>query len=350
MKRLPSYEAGLSLEKAAKSVGKKPEEVYPLNSNENLFIDRDFMRRLVLETAKGLDPRFYPKEEVVELRGKIARYLGIKMENIFVGSGSDQLIDLLTLTLRHTSIAFVQPTFPMYRLRALAHRADLLEFSYREDFSMPLEEILRKRKEIGMFFICSPNNPTGHTAREGEVRVILEEMKGMVVSDEAYSEISGESLLSLVRKFDNLIILRSFSKAFGMAGLRLGYAIANEELIDLLNRVQYPYPVTSFAVRLGLRVLDEVDTFERFWIEARKVRDWLLEEIPKLGVLMTPTRAIFSVISTGLKQEELFMSLLKAGYLTRKVPSFLNFKEPVRVTFGPRKVMEGFLEALPKII
>lgn len=350
MRDLPSYEAGLGLEEAARSVGKKPEEVYSLNSNENLLIDKEFMRRLALETAEGLDPRLYPKEEVAELRDRIAKYLGVRAENVLVGSGADQLIDLLTLMLRHTSIAFIQPTFPMYRLKALAHRANFIEFNYREDFSMPLRGILGKRKEIGMFFVCSPNNPTGHTAKEQEVRIILEEVKGLVVLDEVYSEIAGESLLNLIKKFDNSVLLRSFSKAFGMAGLRLGYVVANEEMIELLSRVQHPYPVTSFAIKLALRVLDEVDTFKRFWIEARKVRDWLLDEIPKLGVLMTPTRATFSVISTDLKQEELFMALLKAGYLTRKVSPFLNYRGPVRVTFGPKEVMEGFLEALPKII
>ena len=350
MQGLPRYVAGMDLANAARSVGRGPEEVYPLNSNENLFIDREYMKGLMNEVVNEFDPRFYPKGEISELNERIASYLKINPNMVFVGFGSDQLIDLLTLMFRHSTIAFVEPTFPMYKIRAMVHRAKVLKFQYLEDFQMPIEKILTSSERIGALFFCSPNNPTGHVNDENEVKEILEGIKGIVVSDEAYSEISGTSLLKLLQKYDNLVILRSFSKAFGMAGLRLGYIVANEEIIELVKRVQHPFPITGFAVRLAMKVLEEVDKFEAYWNEARRVRDWVLKRFHEMDVKTTPSKTIFTVISTNLKQDHLFAELLKAGYLTRKISPFLTYKEPLRVTFAPKKVMIGFTNTLHRLL
>ncbi len=350
MSDLPSYVPGLGLRKAAEMIGRRPEEIYPLNSNENLFIDREFMKRLILEVVEEYDPRLYPREEVDELVKAIAKYVGVKEEMVYIGCGSDQLIDLITLMLRHAAVAYVNPTFSMYRIRARAHRANLLEFQFEEDFKMPIEDILTKKKEIGVFFFCSPNNPTGHLISEEEVKALLEGLDGIIVSDEAYSEIAGSTYIRLIEKYDNLVVFRSFSKSFGMAGLRLGYIVANEDIIRLFKKVQYPYPVASLSMKLAIKALSNVRRFEEFWREAKEVVEWFLKEMEGIDVKVTPTRTIFATISSKLKQDFLFMELLKRGYLTRKIPPFAGFREPLRITLAKKEVMTGFIDALLKIL
>lgn len=347
---LPAYAAGMDLAQAARSVGRRPEEVHPLNSNENLFIDRAFIGELVRNAAEDYDPRMYPKGEVLELVEMIAKSLGVKPEMVFIGFGSDQLIDLLIQILCHVGIGFVEPTFPMYSIRANSHRARIVRFSFDETFALPVDRILSEKEKMGLFFFCSPNNPTGHAQTEEEVKALLEGFEGLVVSDEAYSEISGRSFLHLLDRYDNLVILRTFSKAYGMAGLRLGYIIANEELIDLIKRVQFPFPASGFSVRLAMKALELRDKFIPCWKEARRVRDWALKKFEENGIKSTPTKAIFSVISTEIEQDRLFIELLKAGYLTRKLKPFLSYRNPLRVTFGPMPIMEGFLDSLLEII
>ncbi len=345
MKELPTYAAGVDLARAAKSVGRRPEEVYPLDSNENLFIDPSLMREIVEEAVGGFDPRLYPKGEVLELVDKIAKTLDVRPEMVYVGYGSDQLIDLLVQMLRDAGIGFVEPTFPMYALRAGAHRARTITFSFDETFKLPIEKILREKENIGLFFFCSPNNPIGHVQTEEEVKALLEGLNGLVVSDEAYGEIAGQSFIHLLDKYENLVILRSFSKAYGMAGLRLGYIVANEGLIGLFKRIQLPFPVSGFSVRIGMRVLEKRDEFEPYWMEARRVRDWLLKEFEENGIKSTPTKAMFSVISTKIDRYRLFTELLRAGYFTRKVNPFLSYRNPLRVTYAPMAVMKGFLNS-----
>ena len=347
---LPAYVAGMDLAQAARSVGRRPEEVHPLNSNENLFIDKAFIQELVKEAAEGYDPRMYPKGEVLELVEMIAKSLGVEPEMVFIGSGSDQLIDMLVQMFGHAGIGFIEPTFPMYSIRARSHRAKVVKFSFDETFRLPIGRILERRDKMGLFFLCSPNNPTGHAQTEDEVRALLEGFDGLVVSDEAYSEISGQTFLHLLDRYDNLAIFRTFSKAYGMAGLRLGYVIANEELIDLIKRVQFPFPVSGFSVRLAMKALEVRDKFVPYWEEARRVRDWVVKKFKEHGIKSTPTKAIFSVISTDVEQDRLFIELLKAGYLTRKIRPFLSYRNPLRVTFGPMPIMEGFLSSLLEII
>lgn len=345
-----TYIPGMDLVEAARSVGRRPEDVYPLNSGENLFVDRAFLQQLMEEVAEECDPRMYPKGEVSDLAEAIAKSLGVRREMVAVGCGSDELIDLLILISRHSGIGFVEPTFPMYSIRADVHGARAVKFQFDESFALPVDRILSEREKIGLFFVCSPNNPTGHVQREEEVRALLDGLDGLVVVDEAYGEIAGRTFLGLISKYDNLAILRTFSKAYGMAGLRLGYIIANEELIRLIKRVQLPFPASNFSVKLAKRVLELRDKFVPYWEEARRVRDWITKEFRENGIKSTPTEAFITTISTDVEQDRLFLELLKAGYLTRKVKPFLSYRNPLRVTFAPMPIMEGFLNSLLKII
>jgi histidinol-phosphate aminotransferase len=347
-----------NIEEPVESVGRRfgisPSAIVKLNSNENLFIPKGLLLRLMRNVTGECDPRIYPQEEECKLKEKLGVYMNVPSDRIVIGGGSDQLIELIARLLleKGDCIFSVRPTFPMYRRSASILGARCLEASLNEDFSLNVEVILRMiTPSTRVLFLCSPNNPTANQFAMSDIRLLLEEFPGVAVVDEAYMEFAEYSLSPLLEKFENLIILRTFSKAFGLAGFRLGYCSANPDLAVVLSKkMQLPYPASSVALRMGLKMLTNVDVVEKA-VERLKVERWrLIRQLNEVqGVKAFDSQTNFVLFQTDRPCNEIYQGLLTRGVLIKKLGRILELDNCFRTTVGLPEMNAQLLDCLRQI-
>ena len=295
----------------------------------------------------------YPDPSHLELRKSLSALRKVSTENILIGNGSDELIDLLLrLVVRpgRDKVLYFTPTYGMYRVSAEIAGAKTLEMPLSVDFNLPLgptlERIL-KDPDLKVVFLCSPNNPTGNTLPKEEVRQILSSTSALVVVDEAYADFAKESSLDLLETYGNLVVLQTFSKAFGLAAARLGMAYASEELIAYLRRIKPPYNVSTFSQSLALERLKSYETVTEQIQKIIKERQRLEKALAKLPSVLHvyPSEANFLLVEFS-ESKEVFQYLLSCSIVVRdrskEVPGAL------RITVGTPKENNQLLSALKK--
>ena len=223
----------------------------------------------------------YPDPLQTEIKAKIAEWNNIKPAEIFVGNGSDEAIDLLFRIFcepKRDSVLICPPTYGMYEISAEINDIVIKRANLTEDFQLDSAAIERAIDEkTKLIFICSPNNPTGNSMRREAILKIAGSFRGIIVVDEAYIHFSCEkSLVNEIKNFSNLIILQTFSKAWGLAGLRVGLAFANEEIIELFNKVKPPYNVSQIAQETILKALKNKAQIGRTIAEILNEREKLI--------------------------------------------------------------------------
>lgn len=204
----------------------------------------------------------YPDPLQMQLKNKISEIKKITTEQIFLGNGSDEAIDLIIRAFCEPgkdNIVSICPTYGMYKVCADINNIEYREVLLNNDFSLNSSKLLKKTdKDSKVLFLCSPNNPTGNSLETKEILNVLEDFNGIVVVDEAYIDFSSnESLIYSLRKYPNLVVLQTFSKAWGMAGIRLGMAYASTELIQVLNKIKYPYNLNILTQQKALKKIQE---------------------------------------------------------------------------------------------
>lgn len=202
----------------------------------------------------------YPDPLQRELKLKIGELKSIDADQIFLGNGSDECIDLLIRLLcvsGKDKIVSISPSYGMYSVSAKINQVELIEVSLNEDFSLNKYELIEKGKDAKLMFICSPNNPTGNAFSKKEIISLLNNFEGILVVDEAYIDFSlEESMISELVNYPNLVVLQTFSKAYGLAGLRLGMLFASKELVFWLNKIKPPYNINQLTQEKAIRVLN----------------------------------------------------------------------------------------------
>ena len=212
----------------------------------------------------------YPDPRQAQLKAQVSRIKGMPVENIFVGNGSDEAIDLCMRIFcepRVDNVVTIAPTYGMYKVSAAINDVEVREVQLGEDYSLPLQALLDAcDKNTKLMFLCSPNNPTGNSFPVEQMQWLLEKFGGIVVVDEAYNDFSAqESMSALLDRYCNLIVLQTLSKAYGLAALRLGLAFAHKRVMELFANVKYPYNINLAGMEIAQRLLDrgvrsEVDT------------------------------------------------------------------------------------------
>ncbi len=352
---LSRYDVGETVEDLSRRLRRDPASILKLNSNENFFVPIGFLRSILMEVVGEYDPRVYPRYEKLQLIEALSRYLNVSTGQIVLGAGSDQLIELISRAFLkpgdHT--LSVTPTFSIYERCTRIHRARYEAVPLREDFSLDVDGMLNSAKpRTRIIFLCSPNNPTANQFDTDSIRSLLEGFNGLVVVDEAYVDFAGRSIIDLVDEYENLIVLRTFSKSFGIASLRLGYAVSNEELASTLDeRFQMPYAVCSIALRVGLKLLDRVEVVRRA-VKALKVERSraikLLNEID--GVRAFDSETNFILISLSVDSRMLYERLLEKGIIVRNLGRVLHLEDCIRVTVAPRPVMDKFITTFREVL
>jgi len=353
MRLLDSYAVEETVESVAQRFKINPLEIVKLNSNENFFIPKDRLLRFLKEVIVEYDPRIYPQEEY-KLKEKLGDYLNVPTDRIVIGNGGDELIERIMrfFLKKGDQTLSVTPTFAFYKHCASLLEVKYLEASLKKDFALDIERILAMiTPKTRLLFLCSPNNPTANQFKIDEIQFLVEEFPGLVLVDEAYAEFAEYSVTSLLDKFENLIVLRTFSKAFGLAGLRLGYAVANSDIATTLSKkAQQPYPVNSIALRMGLKLLANIDIMKKAWEQLKVERGILIKELNEInGVEAFDSQANFVLFQTSKQSSEVYQNLLSRGIFVKNLGRILRLQNCFRTTVGLPQMNAKLLKALKEI-
>lgn len=334
-----------------------PEEEEPsegkLDANENVLLPLSVLKALAHRVVEELDPRFYSVGEVRALVRDLARHLGVDAEHIVLGSGGDQLIDLLARTFLEegTAAVSITPTYSFYRIRSVLLGAQFREVPLREDFSLDRDALLRAAQGARLLFLCSPNNPTGNQFSLSEIEDLVRAFPGIIVVDEAYVEFAQETALPLLERWPNVILLRTFSKAFGLAGMRLGYLLAHPRLSRVFEeKIQYPYPVNAFAVRLARLLLEAYDEVRAAIECVRREREWLRAELTARGVRAFSSQANFLLFEVGDRASAVWRHLAAHGIRVKYVGPLLRYGACLRATVGSPETNRMLIARLAEVL
>lgn len=295
----------------------------------------------------------YPDPRQRTLKARIAELKGVPEENIFIGNGSDEPIDLVFRTFCEPGIdnaVSIAPTYGMYKVAAAINNVEMREVGLKEDFSVDTDAVLRVSDgNSKLLFLCSPNNPTGNCLERAEIERLLREFPGIVVLDEAYIDFADEkSFLGELDKYPNLIILQTLSKAWGMAGLRLGLAFARKDITEILSRVKYPYNInviTQQAVlgRLGDDISAQVE-------EIKRERGKVVRELAGCPLIerIYPSDANFILVKTA-DPKKLYDELIAEGVIVRDRSRIKGCEGCLRITIGTPEENRSMTELLQKL-
>jgi histidinol-phosphate aminotransferase len=352
---LESYIPERTNESVAKQLGISPSQIIKLNYNENLFLPGETLVGLMREVASECDLRIYPQEEENKLKEKISGYLHVSADCVVVGNGSDELIDRITRLFlekgeRAVSIA---PTFPVVRQCIQRQNAEYIAVPLLRDFGLDVENLLAAfAPEASLLYLCSPNNPTANQFKKDDITALIDEFSGIVVVDEAYAEYADYSMVQLAEKYENMIVLRTFSKAFGLAGLRLGYAVTNVALAKVLAaKTTLPFPVSVFTLSMGRKLLENLPMVKENVEELKAERGKLTEKLNSIsGVEAFDSKTDFVLFNVDKSYEEVFQKLQRQGILIKKFGKLLHLENCLRTTVGLPQMNVKLLGALEEIV
>ena len=318
-----------------------------LDANEG---NKDLFKDLIKDIGDDFYLNLYPDDNYTELKEAIVNYIGCKIENISVGNGSSELLDLCVKTFVDTNelILSLDPTFSMYSIYAKIVNSRYIGAGEGNDFTINVDDIIKSIEENDpkLTIICNPNNPTGTTIKRDDVLRIVKSTDNVVIVDEAYMEFSNESVVDEIENYDNLIVVKTMSKAFSMAGIRTGYLIANEELVKTIEKVRPPYNLNSISALLATKALKQKDKMLSYVENLKVEREKIYEKLLDMGVKAYKSGANFVFFSS--KVDNLAEKLIDNDVLIRKFGGKLD--NYYRVTVGSPKENEAFLNAMKKIV
>jgi histidinol-phosphate aminotransferase len=268
-----------------------------------------------------------------------------------VGNGSNELIQTLIYAVCDSKdqILTVRPGFSIYKRVSSIMNIKVKEVPLKHDFRYDGDDILEKSKDVKMIILCSPNNSTGTVLKTKDIERIAQNFQGMVAVDEAYYEFHKKTAQKLIKKFNNLVILRTFSKALGLASIRLGYLLGGDEMVKILSKAKLPFSLGIFQQAAGEVILEKKEFIKQRVSRIIKERDWLFGELKKIkGIHPIPSHANFILFeSQKFSGKDLYRILFESGVLVRTFDD-PDLKNMVRVTVGTHEENELFLEKLGK--
>ena len=298
----------------------------------------------------------YPDPLQRELKEKIAGLKSCQPEQIFLGNGSDEPIDLLFRAFcepGQDNIVTIDPTYGMYQVSADINNIEVRKVSLKDDYNFLAEALLDKTdSNTKLIFLCSPNNPTANLLDKNETLKLISKFQGLVVLDEAYIDFApGASLLPELNKHENLVILQTFSKAWGMAGIRLGMAFASKEIINIFNKIKYPYNINMLTQQKALELI-ELEAEKNKWVELLiSEREKLAEKIKPLPFVVEvfPSDANFLLVKM-YDARGIYDYLVENGIIVRDRSKVVLCADSLRITVGSPEENEILLNTLNDLI
>lgn len=324
-----------------------------MDANENPFTIQEPLKKKLLERMSRVDLNRYPAAGAPELRERFAGYFGVKKNMIMMGNGSDELIQILCLTLKGKikGVLVPVPTFSMYKIIAINTGNKVVEVPLDKDFDLDVKSISGKIRNNfpALIFLSCPNSPTGNLFSRDRIEAVIKKDPGFVVIDEAYANFSGQTMLSLLKKYNNVIFLNTLSK-LGMASIRLGFLIGNPDIINQLNKVRLPYNINSLSQIAAGFFLDYQSEFSKQIKEITKRREELYRNLGQIkGIKTYPSLANFIFFSCSFNSNRIYNRLVAEGIVVKNLNIPPLMTNCMRVTVGSKKENEVFLKALKKI-
>lgn len=317
-----------------------------LDANENAFGSPVY---------SGENLNRYPDPMQLDLKDKIGTIKGLAIENIFIGNGSDEAIDLLFRVFCNPgkdNVIICPPTYGMYEVSANINDVAIQKIPLlKETFQLDLENILLAiNSNTKLIFICCPNNPTGNGVKWDSIKKILDTFNGIVIIDEAYINFASyRSLIPELLNYPNLIILQTLSKAWGLAGLRIGLAFASQQIIDVLNKIKPPYNINSVSQKLAIDALNNLPQVTDWIKDIVSERNKLSLELTSLPIILKvyPSEANFILVKI-INANAIYNYLVKNKIIVRDRSNVQLCEDCLRITIGTQKENEKLLNTLKK--
>ncbi|MFC1566378.1 histidinol-phosphate transaminase [bacterium] len=347
------YMPGKPINELKRELGLK--RIVKLASNENSYgTSSNVLKKL----AKIHDLYRYPESSCYDLRQIIAKKNKINQSLLLFGNGSDEIIELLGKTFlnKEDNIIASKHSFIRYKMASDLMGAKTKEIKMTKDLNYDVNKIINSiDKNTKMIFIANPNNPTGTYIAKKEFELLLKSIPKnvLLIMDEAYYEYIDlkdyPQTINYLKKYPNLVILRTFSKLYGLAGMRIGYMIANEEIISYIDRIRPPFNVNLIAQKIAVEALKDNKTLARVKNKIQKQKEYLYKEFNKLNIKYVSSAANFILFKCSLKGKAIFKKLLKEGVIIRAVDEY-ELPDYARVTIGTENENRYFISKLKKVL
>ncbi len=319
---------------------------------EGVFLDAN---ENGLGSVVGNNYNRYPDPRQLLLKEKLGSLKKISPNQIFIGNGSDEAIDLLFRALcvpAVDNVITMPPTYGMYEVSASINDVKVIEVPLTSDFEIRPEAVLAAiNKFTKIIFICSPNNPTGNSLDEKNIIKIIEGFSGIVVLDEAYIDFaSNQSFVTMLHKFPNLTIMQTFSKAWGMASLRVGMAFASPSIIEVLTKIKPPYNISGATQDFAIKALDQILVKEKMVMEILNERQNLAEKLSQLKIVkkVYPSDANFLLVKF-INGNSTYNYLIEKKVITRDRSKIILCEDALRITVGTKNENETLIKALQQM-
>ncbi len=330
-----------------------------LNANENPYGLPEEIIEEILRKAKDLQYSRYPNGNSQKLSEIVSSSWNLNVDNIVIGNGSDELIDYLIKAFSEKGRGVISPapSFAMYKLYSLINGCDFIEISLdQNNFSLNEDKVLEeaKRADSSIVFIAYPNTPTGNYFAEDKILKIIEESGCLVIVDEAYYEFGGKTFVPLLSRYRNLAILRTFSKAYSLASLRVGYLLSNPEIINEVRKVKSPFNVNTFSQLAAQVVFENKGILKDSIKKIIEEREKLIIRINELSPFKAyPSQTNFVLVEVGSKENSdlVYNRLMEQGILVQTIyePAFSTSRYFLRITVGNKKENEILIKGLENV-
>ena len=334
---------------AAYKPGEQPrpgERLIKLNTNENPYPPSPRVRRAVVRVAAdGL--RLYPAPRADDFIESASKLYGVRKDMILAGNGSDELLAMIfraTLGPGDT-VAYPVPTYSLYDTLASIQEARVLRFPVEADFSIPLDQLARARATLTI--VCSPNSPSGILTPTSKLAKLARALRDrLLVIDEAYVDFASENAIGLLRRFPNVVILRTLSKSFSLAGMRLGLCFARPAVIEELMKVKDSYNLSRIALAAGAEALNDAAWMRRNVERVKQTREASIARLRKMGFEVPDSAANFVLARmAGRDLESLARAIRKSGILVRYFPTPM-LRDAIRISIGTSAEMNALFKAI----
>lgn len=350
---LVAYQPGKPIEETARELGMSPADIVKLASNENSLGPSPLAVKAMADAAAGT--HIYPDGASFELRSKIAGLFGVDFTQTVVGSGSSEIIELLCHAFLHNGIELVaaKHSFSMYPIMCKLFGAKYVEVDNKEDWSHDLMGMLKAvTPRTRLIFITNPTNPVGTMVYQEEMDAFMEQVPDHVVVafDEAYIDFAEQKpdTLKYIRQGKNVILLRTFSKAYGLAGIRAGYAVTTPAIADLLNKARTPFNLNLIAQVGALAALDDSEHIAKSVAMVNAGKEQYYAAFRRWGIDYIPSHGNFILVKTG-KGREVFNKALSKGVILRQMDGY-GLPDFIRITVGTEHENTRCLDVLKEIL
>lgn len=326
-------------------------DIIKLASNENPYGASAQVQEALVREAVNL--AIYPEGDSYEIRERIAEFYDVNQNQIIFGNGSDEIISLISRAFLdpQSRTVMATPSFSVYKTNADIEGAEVIEVPLVDGVHDLQQMLAAVNEQTKVVWVCNPNNPSGTYVNETELEKFIQGVPSdvLIVLDEAYYEyVTKEDFpnsLELLKKFPNLLVMRTFSKIYGLSSLRIGYGIGRPEVIDLLNRVRGPFNTNRMAQAAAVEAIQDQQFVQECRAKNQLGKELFYQALDQLNLFYYPTETNFILIDVQRKGNEAFEFLLRRGIIVRSGEA-LGFPNSIRVTFGTKEQNEQVLEAL----